>query len=335
MHGYETPAELIGQPFLALLAPGERERAPAEAAARLAGERLPENQEVEHVARGGRTLWVETWTSVVLWNRALAVLVTVIDVSERKRLEARMRQMGRVEAVARLAGGVAQECDNLMAVVLGRGAALQDSLDPADPRRGSVEILVRASGRVALLAQQLLAFSRRLTLRPEPVDLAELVSGLAPRLRDLMAPTVSVKCIAAAEVWPVEADRAQVEEALLRLGANAADAMPGGGLLLVEAANVELDGVFVQQNAGARPGPHVAITVRDTGAGMSADVQAHLFEPFFTTKAPAGGTGLGLPSVYGIVKQHGGYIEVESAPGAGTAVRLYFPRAGLESPASQ
>jgi signal transduction histidine kinase len=144
---------------------------------------------------------------------------------------------------------------------------------------------------------------------------------------------VAVKCIAPAEVWPVEADRAQVEEALMRLGANAADAMAGGGLLLVEAGNVELDDVFVGRHAGARRGPHVAVTVRDTGAGMSDEVQAHLFEPFFTTKGADGGTGLGLPSVYGIVKQHGGYIQVESAPGAGTAVRLYFPRAGHESAA--
>jgi two-component system, cell cycle sensor histidine kinase and response regulator CckA len=333
MHGHEGPQDLIGQPFVTLLAPEAQDRGRAEIVARLSGERLPDNQEVEHVARDGRILWVETWSSVVLWNRALAVLVTVIDVTERKRLEGRMRQMDKVEAVARLAGGVAHECNNLMAVVVDRGELLQDSLEPVDPRRGSVEILVQTAGRVARLAEHLLAFSRRLTLRLEVVDLGELIGGLAPRLREVVPPTVAIKCIAPGEVWAVEADRAQVEEALIRLGTNAADAMAGDGLLLVEAANVELDDVFVKQHAGARPGPYVAVTVRDTGAGMSDEVQAHLFEPFFTTKGAGGGTGLGLPSVYGIVKQHGGYIEVESAPGAGTAVRLYFPRAGHETAA--
>jgi signal transduction histidine kinase len=303
----------------------------AEVAARLAGHRVGDNQEVEHITRAGRTLWAETWSSVVLWKRALAVLVTVTDVSERKRLEARVRQMDNVEAVARLAGGVAHECNNLMTVVLDRGELLQRSLEPADPRRANVDILLRAAGRVAELADQLTAFSRRLTLRVERVDLGELIAGLAPRLRDLVPPTVSVKCVPTAEVWPVDVDRGQVEEGLMRLGTNAADAMPGGGLLLVEAANVELDDVFVQKNAGARPGPHVVVTVRDTGVGMSAETQAHVFEPFFTTKGGGPSTGLGLPTVYGIVKQHGGYVELESAPGAGTAVRLYFPRAGQET----
>ena len=333
MHGFETPEDLIGRPFETLIAPRERPRVQADAAARLAGERVPDNQEVEHVAWGGRTLWAETWSSVVLWNRALAVLVTVIDVSERKRLEARVRQMDKVEAVARLAGGVAHECNNLMTVVLGRGQLLRESLEGSDPRRQNVDTLLRAGGRVAVLANQLLAFSRRLTLRVERVDLAELVAGLAPRLRELAPSTVSVKCAPDAEVWPVDVDRGQVEEALVRLGANAADAMPDGGLLLVEASNVELDDVFVQRNAGARPGPHVVVTVRDTGVGMSPEVQAHAFEPFFTTKGVGAGTGLGLPSVYGIVKQHGGYVELESATGAGTAVRLYFPRAGHETAA--
>lgn len=327
MHGFDNPEELVGHRFETLIAPAERPRVQTQAAARLAGQRVPENLEVEHVARGGRALWAETWSSVVLWKRSLAVLVTVIDVTERKRLEARVRQMDKVEAVARLAGGVAHECNNLMTVVLGRGELVKRAMEEADPRRPNVEIMLRAAARVAVLADQLLAFSRRLTLRVDRVDLADLVSGMAPRLRDLVSPSVSVKCVADAELWPVDADRGQVEEALMRLGANASEAMPGGGLLLVEAANVELDDVFVQRNAGARPGPHVVITVRDTGAGMSPEVQALAFEPFFTTKSVGQGPGLGLPSVYGIVKQHGGYIELESAPGAGTAVRLYFPRA--------
>ena len=326
MHGCEAPDELVGQPFVTLHAPSERARLEEHAAALLRGERVPERLEVEHATRTGRTLWAETWSSVVLWNQALAVLVTVVDVSERKRLEARVRQMEKMEAVARLAGGVAQECNNLMTVVLGRGELLHQSLDAGDARRGGVEMLIRAAGRVAVLAQQLLAFSRRLTLRMEPLDLGEVIAGLAPRIHTLLPVSASLDCVAGAGLWLVDADRSQIEEAIIRLAANACDAMPRGGRLRLEAANVLLDEAFVQKHAGARSGPHVVVSVQDTGLGISPEVLAHLFEPFFTTKGVGEGSGLGLPSVYGIVKQHGGYVEVESTPGAGTTVRMYFPR---------
>jgi two-component system cell cycle sensor histidine kinase/response regulator CckA len=334
MHGYDAPEDVIGKPFVTLLATLERGRVPALAAALLAGERVPENQEVEHVTRQGRTLWAETWSSVVLWNGSLAVLVTVIDATERKRLEARVGQIEKVEAVARLAGGVAHECSHLMAVVLERGTELQQSLEAADPRRGGVQILVEAAERVALLAQQLLAHSRSLPLRLEQLDLAELVEGLAPRLRDQVPPTVSVTCMGASAVWPVEADRVQIEEAIAELAANAGRAMIEGGTLVVEASNVMLDEAFVHRRGGARMGPHVVVTVQDTGVGMAPEVQKHAFEPFFTTRPDGEATGLGLASVYGIVKQHGGYVELSSTPGKGATVRMYFPRAeqGADAP---
>jgi two-component system cell cycle sensor histidine kinase/response regulator CckA len=326
MHGWGESDALVGQPITALVGPVERTRIEAHLSGLLAGERVAERQEVEHVSRDGRPLWVETWSSVVMWRQAPAVLLTVIDISERKRLEAAVRGMERAEAVVRLAGGVAHEFNNLMTVVLGRGERLVDRLDRGDVRRAEVEPIMRAARKAATLASELLAYSRRLMLRPEPLHLGEVVAAIFPRIHAVEPPRISLRYTVAPGLWAVQADRAQVEGAVLHLVANARDAMPTGGLLTIGIANVELDEAFVKVHPGARAGAYVLVSVQDTGRGMGAEAKAHLFEPFFTTKAVGEGKGLGLPSVYGIVKQHGGYIEVNSTPGRGTEVRLYFPR---------
>ena len=261
-----------------------------------------------------------------MWRQAPAVLLTVIDISERKRLEAAVRGMERAEAVVRLAGGVAHEFNNLMTVVLGRGERLVDRLDRGDVRRAEVEPIMRAARQAATLASELLAYSRRLMLRPEPLHLGEVVAAFFPRIHAVEPPRISLRYTVAPGLWAVQADRAQVEGAVLHLVANARDAMPTGGLLTIGIANVELDEAFVKVHPGARAGAYVLVSVQDTGRGMGAEAKAHLFEPFFTTQGVGEGKGLGLPSVYGIVKQHGGYIEVDSTPGRGTEVRLYFPR---------
>jgi len=325
LHGWPEPGELVGQPFVTLVAPAERGRTEAHIASLLGGERVGDRHEMEHVTRDGRPVWVETWSSVVMWKQALAILITVVDVTERKRLEATVRGMERVEAVGRLAGGVAHELNNLMTVVLGRGELLADGLEPSDTRRGQLEAMRRAARQASTLARELLAFSRRLMLRPERMHLGELVAALSPRIRSLLPGPISLGYTVDPGLWPVHADRVQIEGALVHLVENARDAMPSGGLVMVEVGNVELDDIFCETRPGARPGMHVVLSVQDTGRGMTPEAQAHLFEPFFTTKAVGEGKGLGLPSVYGIVKQHGGYIEVESAAGRGTTVRLYFP----------
>jgi PAS domain S-box-containing protein len=326
MHGALTPEDLVGQPFSSLLAPAECPRVEAHVAALLAGEPVSEDMEVEHLTRAGRPLWAETWSAVVVWNQALAVLVTVIDASERKRLEAKVRAMERMEAVAQLAGGIAHECNNLMSVVLGRAELLRNTLDGTDPRLSGIDVLMRAGRRASTLAQQLLAYSRRLSLSMERLDLGEIVRGMEPRLQSATPGGVALTFEIAADVWPVDADAAQLEAMVMHLVRNAVQAMPGGGRLLVQVGNVDLDAAFVQQHTGSRGGEHVLITVKDTGVGMSPEALAHVFEPFFSNRGIGEGMGLGLPSVYGIVKQHGGYVTVESAPGTGTAVRMYFPR---------
>jgi PAS domain S-box-containing protein len=327
MHGALTPEDLVGQPFSSLLAPAEVPRVEAHVAALLAGERVSEDLEVEHLTRAGRSLWAETWSSVVVWNQALAVLVTVIDASERKRLESKVRAMERMEAVARLAGGIAHECNNLMSVVLGRAELLRNSIDESDPRVSGIDVLMRAGRRASTLAQHLLAFSRRLSLSMERLDVGEIVRGMETRLRGAAPGGVALMFEIAPDLWPVDADPAQLEAIVMHLIRNAVHAMPDGGRLLVEVQNVDLDAAFVQQHTGARGGEHVLVAVKDTGVGMSAEALAHVFEPFFSNRGFGEGMGLGLPSVYGLVKQHGGYVDVESAPGTGTAVRMYFPRA--------
>ena len=329
MHGYDDPAALIGTRFAHLVAPAARDRFEEYAAALLRGEPVEPVQEIEHVTREGTSLWVEAWSNPVSWREAPAVRVTVIDIAERKRLEARVRQMESAEAVARLAGGVANELKGLATAILSESELVYDGIAD-DPLRRRVLAIVKGARLTAKLAAELLAFSSRVMLRLEPLSLSDVVLALAPHIQALLPPTVSLECRAPTPVWPVEADRAQVEGAILHLIANARDAMPHGGRLELGVDNVAR-GPSAASTDAEPAGSHVVVTVRDTGQGIAPKLRAHLFQPFAAAKGTRGRAGLGLPSVYGIVKQHGGYVEVSSAPGDGTVVQLYFPRASHSS----
>jgi two-component system cell cycle sensor histidine kinase/response regulator CckA len=245
---------------------------------------------------------------------------------EQRRAESALRQ---AEALGRLADGVANELNDLMAAILRQSTLVYANLDD-EPRQQRLLPIMKSARLAAKLASQLHAFSSRLTLTIESLNLGELVLGLAPHIQAFLPPRISFTCIAAPEPWIVRADRRQIEGAIFDLVAIACDAMPDGGRLHVEVANVALDSAFIEARPGAQPGPHVAITVRDSGSGIDPEMQAHLFEPFFTLDGGGTGTGLGLPSVHGIVRQHGGYIEVDSTPAEGTAVRMYLPQASDE-----
>ena len=213
--------------------------------------------------------------------------------------------------------------------VLRQSTLVYATLDD-EPRQQQLLPIMKSARLAAKLASQLHAFSSRLTLTIESLNPGELVLGLAPHIQAFLPPRISFTCIAAPEPGIVRADRRQIEGAIFDLVAMACDAMPYGGRLQVEAANVSLDRAFIEARPGAQPGPHVAITVRDSGSGIDPEMQAHLFEPFFTLDGGGTGTGLGLPSVRGIVRQHGGYIEVDSTPAEGTSVRMYLPQASDE-----
>jgi len=255
------------------------------------------------------------------------------DISERKRLEEQLWQLQKMEAVGRLAGGVAHDFGNLLTVIHARAQLALQRLDPAAPVRQDIELIDATTARAGGLVRQLLAFSRKQLLQPKVMDLNSVVEGVERMLQPLIGVEISLITTLAPGLGRVKADPVQLEQVLINLAVNARDAMPHGGKLTVETADVELDEAFVLEHAGASSGPHVMLRVRDTGIGMDAATRAQIFEPFFTTKPVGKGTGLGLATVYGIVKQHGGHVAVDSEPGRGSTFAVYLPRVDEEADA--
>ncbi len=240
--------------------------------------------------------------------------------------QSQLTQAQKMEAVGQLAGGIAHDFNNLLTVIMGRSELLLRSLKPADPVRQGIELVQKAAGRAADLTRQLLAFSRKQVLQPTSLDLNGVIANLEPMLGRVIGESISLVTSLDPVLGHVRADPSQIEQVLMNLVVNARDAMPQGGRLSIETTHVEMDAAFVRRHPGASPGAYMMLAVGDTGVGMPPEVQAHIFEPFFTTKGPGKGTGLGLATVYGIVKQSEGYIEVDTEPGRGTTFRIYLPR---------
>jgi two-component system cell cycle sensor histidine kinase/response regulator CckA len=295
---------------------------------RLRAEDRIREHEAEILASDGR--WVECRFSLALLRDSagatIGTLAILEDTSERKRLEAQLRQAQKMEAVGRLAGGIAHDFNNLLAVIMGHSDLIRAQLRKGDALAHDVEQIRRASERAATLTRQLLAFSRRQFLQPQVIDVNTLVSNLATMLRRLISEDIHLELQLDADSGRVSADPGQLEQVIMNLAVNARDAMSQGGRLTLETAPAALDQAFVQAHPGSTAGAHVRLSIHDTGCGMGPDVMAHLFEPFFTTKEPGRGTGLGLSTVYGIVKQHRGYVDVVSEVGRGTSIGVYLPR---------
>jgi two-component system cell cycle sensor histidine kinase/response regulator CckA len=243
------------------------------------------------------------------------------DLTAHKRLETQYRQAQKMEAVGRLAGGVAHDFNNLLTAILGYSELLMRGLAPQDPFHEGLSEIYKAGQRAAALTQQLLAFSRKLVLEPRVLDLNAVVADVDRMLRRLLGEDIEFSTVLAAGARPVKTDPGQMDQVILNLAINARDAMPKGGKLTIETANVDLDESYHDLKAGA----YTLLAVSDTGCGMDDHVKSHLFEPFFTTKEPGKGTGLGLATVFGIVKQSGGHVAVYSEPGQGATFKVYLP----------
>jgi two-component system, cell cycle sensor histidine kinase and response regulator CckA len=280
-----------------------------------------------HRLKSGEWIDVETVRHSLEFAGRAAELMVVNDVTERHRLADQLRHSQRLDAVGRLAGSIAHDFNNLLTVIIGRARILRDETRVGDGIRRDVELISTTAERAAELTRQLLAFSRKQVLQPELLDLSAEVRTMTAMLRRLIPENIEIFVRAEPEIAPVLADRTQLEQVLINLAVNARDAMPQGGQLRLEVMSTVLDADFVRRNAEATPGPHVALVVSDTGAGISESDRPRIFEPFFTTKEGGKGTGLGLATVYGIVLQHRGCITVESVVGVGSTFTIYLPAA--------
>jgi two-component system cell cycle sensor histidine kinase/response regulator CckA len=283
-------------------------------------------QVMRHVRKDGRVIAVEIASHTLEFVGREAILVLAHDVTERHRLESQLQQSQKMEAVGLLAGGVAHDFNNLLTAIMGYTQLIQLGLPPTSPVHKDSDEILKAAERAAGLTRQLLAFSRQQVLEPRVLDLSVIVADMDKMLRRLIGEDIDLLTAPAADLGRVKADPGQIEQVLMNLVVNARDAMPQGGKLTIETANVELDQDYTRARVDLKPGPYVMMAVSDTGSGMPPEVASRIFEPFFTTKALGHGTGLGLSTVHGIVKQSDGHIEVYSELGQGTTFKVYLPR---------
>jgi PAS domain S-box-containing protein len=276
--------------------------------------------------KDGAQFPVEISLSYIESGKGTIAIAFVSDISARKQLEEQLIQSRKMEAVGRLAGGIAHDFNNLLTIISGYNRLLLDRLPPQDANRGYAEEILKAGERAAALTRQLLMFSRREMTPPRVVNLNKIISSASQMLRRLIPQSIELVFIPHPNLGNVKADPGQMEQALVNLVINARDAMPKGGKITIETANVELDHEYCRTHLGVAPGRYVMMAVTDSGRGMDPETKRHIFEPFFTTKAPGQGTGLGLSTVYGIVKQNHGDIWVYSEIERGTTFKVYLPR---------
>ena len=324
LFGY-TREELLALPAKVLYPGGTKER--DEKRAELAKSGQIKDMEMCYLHKDGSEVWViQNVVRVKDGDGQEVTEGTLVDISERRNLEDKLRQAQKMEAVGQLAGGIAHDFNNLLTVIQGYSHLLMEHFKGDVEAHGQVQKIEEASEKAASLTRQLLAFSRKQVLQPKVINLNSLVENLSSLLHRLIGEHIELRTINAEDLGQVKADAAQIEQVMMNLVVNARDAMPDGGQLTVETANAELDDSYSADHPGVNPGPYVMLAVSDTGKGMTQETLARIFEPFFTTKEMGRGTGLGLSMVYGIVKQSGGHIWTYSEVGHGTTFKIYLPR---------
>ena len=327
MFGYSSPEDMIaGITAISTQVFVDAERS-AEFVSLMREQGAVQNFELQAHRKNGTTMWISANVRAVRENGEIVRYEgTNSDITERKGLEEQLAQAQKMEAVGRLAGGVAHDFNNAIGVIVGYGALLKDRVE-SDAKAGNyIDQIVKAGQRAASLTRQLLAFSRKQVIQPAVLDLNAVVSDTDKMLSRLIGEDIKMTVNLAHDLGAIKADRGQIEQVLMNLVVNARDAMPQGGKLIIETQNAELDQSAVGPHPYAKPGDYVVLSVSDTGCGMNKETQAHIFEPFFTTKALGKGTGLGLSTVYGVVKQNEGYVWVYSELGQGARFKVYFPR---------
>ncbi|MGZ9146788.1 MAG: ATP-binding protein [Candidatus Deferrimicrobiaceae bacterium] len=319
LFGASGSAELLGKPVTDFLPGGKNHKI---------REDLRENQFLEEtfVRPGGTVVDVEISAAPIEYEGRPALQVFARDITRRKHLEERLLQSQKIEAVGRLAGGIAHDFNNLMTVITGYVGLTKKRLTNPELVSRGVEEIGKAGERATRLTQQLIAFSRKQVLQPKVLDLNLIVSNLEKMLKRLIGENIELVAIPGANLGKVKADPGQIEQVIVNLALNARDAMPRGGRLTIETANADLDGSSVIMPLELPPGPYLKLVVRDDGTGMDEETKSHIFEPYFTTKDVGKGSGLGLATVYGIVRQSGGDVRVESEPGSGTTFTIWLPR---------
>jgi len=279
-----------------------------------------------HKKKDGQLIEVEGTSREMTIDGKRTRVVLATDITERKNLENQLRQAQKMEAIGRLAGGIAHDCNNLLTAIIGYSDIILRDSNTSDCIRPQLEEIRAAGKRAAVLTSQLLAFSRKQLLQLRVLDLNEIVHDIEKMLRRVIGEDVDLVAISKPDLGMIKADPGQIEQILMNLAVNARDAMPQGGQLTIETCNIELEDAYARTHPEVIPGHYVLLAVSDTGHGMDLETQSHIFEPFFTTKGPGKGTGLGLSTVYGIVRQSGGHIWMYSEPDHGATFKIYFPR---------
>jgi PAS domain S-box-containing protein len=331
--GY-TAAELCQLRIPEITHPEDRDR-DWEAFTRVVRGEVPSYRiEIRYIRKDGAVVWVSINMTVIRDNegRPVQTMTTIEDITERRRseaeqesLRAQLNQAQRLESVGRLAGGVAHDFNNMLGIILGNTELALMQSGPGQPHFEELQEIRMAAERSATLTRQLLAFARKQTIAPEVLDLNETVETTLKMLRRLIGEDIRLVWQPGREVWPIRADPSQIDQILANLSVNARDAIAGVGTVTIETGNAALDDAALARHPGASGTRYVVLSVCDDGCGMDEQTMAHLFEPFFTTKELGKGTGLGLATVYGIVTQNAGFIDVESEPGRGTTFRIYLP----------
>jgi PAS domain S-box-containing protein len=333
MLGYSF-GEVFGQPIWKFVV--EEEMTRKITLAKLAGDvSFHETFERTYRRRDGSTLTVLVKDRIIKDQdgKISGIRSTVEDITERRRSEEalrkseeQLRQWQKVEAIGNLAGGVAHDFSNLLMTIKGCTEILLRNLEPEDKRREEVIEIQKAAERATSLTRQLLAFARKQVLQPQVVNLNDIVTNMTKILQRIIGEDIQLATVLEPKLWPVKVDPGQMEQVIMNLALNARDAMPRGGQLMIETANVNLNEEFTRQHVSMKPGAYVKMTVRDTGCGMDKETLNRIFEPFFTTKEKGKGTGLGLSTVYGIIKQSGGNIWAASELGQGSTFTIYLPK---------